>query len=217
MKQIQNDFSINSINSDFQHAYKSGSSTCTALTQLTDDWLKHTDSKLLVGTVLLDFSAAFDIIDHELLLTKLTVDGFKLSAINWMKSYLFNRQQCVMFNGTLSSVKTFDCCLGPLLYSIFVNDVPYILKNASISICADDTTIYVSTENVTDLSSILQDEVMQISKQVTENEMKLNISKMKCLVIGSNYAQRKEHKLDGVNIEQVKEAKQFLVLLTLII
>lgn len=53
-KQIQNDFSIHGSNSDFQHAYKSCYSTYTALTQLTDDWLKHIDCKLLVGTVLLD-------------------------------------------------------------------------------------------------------------------------------------------------------------------
>lgn len=53
-KQIQHYFSENSINSEFQHAYKVGYSTCTALTQLTDDWLKQIDRKLMVGTVLLD-------------------------------------------------------------------------------------------------------------------------------------------------------------------
>ncbi len=85
--QIQNYFSINSVNYDFQHAYKTGYSTCTALTKLTDDWLRQSDSKLLVGRVLLDFSTAFDIIDHDLLLTKLATYGFKLSAVTWMKSY----------------------------------------------------------------------------------------------------------------------------------
>lgn len=90
----------------------------------------------MVGTVLLDCSAAFDLIDHELLLVKLSVYGFKTSAINWMKSYLSNRQQCVLFNGTLSNIKSLQCgipqgsCLGPLLYSIFTNDLPWVLKNA---------------------------------------------------------------------------------------
>ncbi len=59
----------------------------TALTKLTDDRLRQIDSKMLVGAVLLDFSAAFDIIDHDLLLTKLAAYGFKLSAVTWMKSY----------------------------------------------------------------------------------------------------------------------------------
>ena len=216
-RQIQNDFSTNNINSDFQLAYKTGYSTCTAPAQLTDDWLKQIGDKLLVGTVLLDFSAAFGIIDHKLLLIKLSAYGFKLSAVNWMKSYLFNRQQCVMYNGAVSSMKTLYCgvpqgsCLGPLLYSVFVNDMPHILKKCSCAIYADDTTIYAHAENVNDLSSILQHEVMQISEWVTENKMKLNISKTKCLVICSDHAQRKEHRLNislqGVPIEQVKEAR----------
>ena len=53
-----------------QHAYSKGHSTCTALTQITDDWLKEIDNNKIVGAVLLDFSAAFDIIDHHLLLKK---------------------------------------------------------------------------------------------------------------------------------------------------
>ena len=110
--------------------------------------------KSVVGVVLLDFSAAFDIIDHELLLMKLSAYGFKDSAIDLLKGYLVNRQQCVMFNGSLSNIETLQCgvpqgsCLGPLLYSIFVNDMPYVLKNAGMGIYADDTTMYVSSESI---------------------------------------------------------------------
>jgi hypothetical protein len=68
--QIQCYFSVNKLTTDFQHAYKEGHSTCTALTQMTDDWLKEIDNKKIVGAVLLDFSAAFDIIYHNLLLKK---------------------------------------------------------------------------------------------------------------------------------------------------
>ncbi len=162
-----------------------------------DRWLaKQTDSNLLLGTVLLDFSAAFDIIDHDLLLTKLAAYGFKLSA---MKSYLSNRQQCVMLNGTFSSMKALHCSLPqgscPLLYSIFVNDTPLILKNACSVVYTDDTTIYASAKNIIDLNSILQNELMQISKLVTEYKLKLNVSKTKCLVICSRNAQRERHRL----------------------
>lgn len=85
--------------------------------------------KSIVGVVLLDFSAAFDLRDHELLLMKLLAYGFKDSAVAFMKSYLTNRQQRVSFNGALSNIKTLQCgvpqgsCLGPLFYSIFVNDM----------------------------------------------------------------------------------------------
>lgn len=91
--QIQFYFSGNELSSDFQHAYRERYSTCTALSQMTDDCLQEMDNKRLVGAVLLDFSAAFDVIDHSLLLQKLNCYGFSSSAVSWIKSYLSNRSQ----------------------------------------------------------------------------------------------------------------------------
>ena len=73
---------------------------------------------------LLDFSAAFDIIDHSLLLEKRMFFGFTPPAIMWIKSYLSNRTQRVIFNGSLSKI----ICLGRLLFSIFTNDMPLTLS-----------------------------------------------------------------------------------------
>ena len=68
--QIQCYLTVNKLTTEFQHAYMEGHSISTALTQLTDDWLREIDDKEIVGAVLFDFSAAFDIIDHSLLLEK---------------------------------------------------------------------------------------------------------------------------------------------------
>ena len=76
--------------------------TSTALIQT--DWLSEIDDKKIVGAVLLDFSAAFDIIDHSLLLEKRMCNGFTHPAILWIKSYLSNRTQRVFFNGSLSNI-----------------------------------------------------------------------------------------------------------------
>ena len=65
---------------------------------MTDDWLREIDDKEIVGTVLLDFSAAFDIIDHSLLLEKRNCYGFTPPDVFWIKSYLSNRKQMVFFN-----------------------------------------------------------------------------------------------------------------------
>ena len=70
---------------------------------MTDDWLREIDHKKIVGSVLLDFSAAFDIIDHSLLLEKRMCYGFTPPAILWIKTYLSNRTQRVFFNGSLSN------------------------------------------------------------------------------------------------------------------
>jgi UTP:GlnB (protein PII) uridylyltransferase len=66
LNQIQFYFSVNKLTTDFKHAFRERHSTCTALTQMTDDWLKEK----IVETVMLDFSAAFDMIDYNLLLRK---------------------------------------------------------------------------------------------------------------------------------------------------
>ena len=70
---------------------------------MTDDWLREIDDKIIVGAVLLDFSAAFDNIDHSLLLEKLAL-WLYTPAIMWIKSYLSNRTQRVFFNGSLSNI-----------------------------------------------------------------------------------------------------------------
>ena len=114
----------------FQHVCREGHSTSKALTQMTDDWLREIDDNMIVGAVLLDFGAAFDIIDHSLLLEKTMCYGFTPPAIIWIKSYLSSRTRRVFFNGSLSNIIQLESgipqgsCLGPLLFSIFTNDMP---------------------------------------------------------------------------------------------
>lgn len=122
-KQIQKYFHGFCLNTDFQHADRVGHSTATVLTSLTGCWLQLIDMKHVVGTVFLDFSATLDIIDHDLLIRKLRANGFRNSAVELMRRYLSNRQQCVMCNGSISYVTALECgipqgsCLGPpLLY-----------------------------------------------------------------------------------------------------
>ena len=94
--QIQCYFTVNKLTTEFQHAYREEHSTRTALTQMTDDWLREIDDKMIVGAGLLDFSAAFDIIDHSLLLEKLMYCSFTPTAILWIKSYPSNRTEGVL-------------------------------------------------------------------------------------------------------------------------
>ena len=115
-----------------------------ALTQMTDDWLREIDDKKIVGALLLDFSAAFDIIDHCLLLAKPMCYGFTAPAILCIKSYLSNRTQRVFFNGSLSNVIQVeigipqDSCLGPLPFPSLLT--PWALRKTRVSMCADDST-----------------------------------------------------------------------------
>ena len=111
-----------------QHAYRKNHSTTTALVDMTDQWLNAMDNGKFVGVLFLDFSAAFDLVDHEIILTKLMHYGFKEVALNWVQSYLTDRKQSTYINGSFSSPQVLNCgipqgsCLGPLLYLIYTND-----------------------------------------------------------------------------------------------
>ena len=115
--QIQCYFTVIELTTDFQH--REGHSTSTALTQMTDDWLREMYDKNIVGAVLLDFSVAFDIIDHHLLMEKHMCCGFTPPALLWIQCYLSNRTQSVFFNGSLSNIIQVESgipqgsCLGP--------------------------------------------------------------------------------------------------------
>lgn len=215
--QILTYFTKNGLDSKHQHAYKAGHSTATALAHMTDDWLGHIDNKKIVGAVLIDFSSAFDVIDHKLLLSKLCAYGFNANATNWLKSYLFSRRQCVYFNGHFSAVKHLECgipqgsCLGPLLFSIFTNDLPLALNEASMTMYADDSTVYAASNSHSELNILLQHELDLVIEWVDRNRLSLNIAKTKCIALGSHATVKRQNTLTlsikHTAIEQVYKVK----------
>ena len=215
--QIQTYFSENGLITTDQHAYRKNHSTCTALAQMTDEWLKSMDNKKMVGMVMLDFSAAFDVIDHDILLEKLKCYGFNTDAMCWVKSYLSERRQKVFFNGSFSDSIELQCgvpqgsCLGPLLFSIFTNDLPLVLKMTKMAMYADDSTMWFEEEEAKQLTKVLNAEVTKVSEWVRDNKLVLNIAKTKCMVFGSSHKLANDPQLNlslgDKPVEQVKTAK----------
>lgn len=214
---IQNYLDMNNLVTNSQHAYRKGHSTCTALIQMNDDWLKELEEKRLVGVVLLDLSAAFDVINHDLLLEKLACYGLGSTVIAWFQSYLSDRSQRVFYNGSLSESNTVNLgvpqgsCLGPLLFSLYINDLPLVLNKARMQMYADDTTIYTSAETVSNLSNMLKEELKSVTNWIKDNQLILNIPKTKMIIIGSKTSLREEPNItlniERETIEQVKEVK----------
>ena len=92
------------------------------------------DKGNVVGMILLDLQKAFDTVNHTILLTKLKCIGLSGSAVNWFSSYLSDRQQLVDVSGTFSPEAKIECgvpqgsIFGPLLFLIYVNDKPVVVK-----------------------------------------------------------------------------------------
>ena len=221
--QIQEYFESNGLATGSQHAYRHNYSTCTALTQMTDDWLKGINNFKMTGAVLLDFSAAFDVIDHDLLIDKLKCYGFEPNSISFMRSYLSDRTQKVYYNGSWSNSRGLDCgvpqgsCLGPLLYSIFTNDLPFVLVNALIQMYADDSTLYFMATSCAELNKVLSYELGLVVDWIKRNRLVLNISKTKSIILGSFHKLSSKPtlklKIAKVPIEQLNTVKLLGVLI----
>ena len=125
--QIIQYLSSNSLLHPSHHAYRSHHNTTTALIQMYDGWVNAYDNGELTGVCLLDMSAAFDIVDHTILLRKLELYGFQKNSLDWVQSYLSGRSQGVCINGSLSRLLPVPVgvpqgsILGPLLYTLFTS------------------------------------------------------------------------------------------------
>ena len=125
------------------HAYRAGHNTTTALIQMYDGWLKAVEAGQLAGACLLDMSAAFDVVDHDLLVEKLSLYGVEDDSINWIRSYIGGRSQSVMIEGSLSKLLQVHTgvpqgsILGPLFYTLFTNELPEVIHDLPLHVPDD--------------------------------------------------------------------------------
>ena len=139
--------------------------------------------------VMVDFRKAFDLVDHILLLKKLRHYNLSAEAVNWFSSYLLNRKQKVVINNTESATENTVCgvpqgsILGPLLFLLFINDLPLYTNNVSTDLCADDTTLFHIGESQVSIERSLQLALLNLSEWCKLNGMLLNTAKTKVMII----------------------------------
>ena len=179
--------------SPFLCGYRKGFSTQTALLGLAEKWKASLDKKGYCAAVLMDLSKAFDTINHELLLAKLSASGFDKNALEIMRNYLSNRWQRTKINTTFSSWSALlkgvlqGSVLGRILFNIFLNYLFFILKDTDVCNLADDTSRHACDISLDELLIRLEHDSALAVCWFESNYMKLNTDKWHLIISGNKH------------------------------
>ena len=216
--QLNNFLEKNNISYQYQFGFRKGYSTEQAILEITDSLKKALDKKMVTCGLFLDFSKAFDTVNHDILLSKLYHYVVRGTPFNWFKSYLHNRTQFVEIGNTKSSYETIVCGipqgspLGPLLFLLYINDLPNCSKKLSFRIFADDTNMFYTCDKLQHLETITNEELKLVFKYCDINKLSINLAKTNYMVISSpklngsicihNIERKSQIKYLGVYIDQ---------------
>ena len=198
LDQLNDHLKTNELHCPVQSGYRPNHSCETLLVRMTDDIFKEVHRDNIVIVVLLDLSAAFDTIDHSILLKKLCEDfGVTGDVLEWFGSYLMDRFFRVKINGTLSDILCLlfgvpqGSLLGPVLFILYIKHLQRIAKKygLAIQLYADDSQLYISFHPLSptemgDATGKINKCLAEIKEWMVKNFMKLNESKTVLLLIG---------------------------------
>ena len=204
--QIDRHVKMNNLHATIQSGYRRNHSCETAMIKIVNDINHIVENKNMVALILLDLSAAFDTVDHDVLIRKLKNDfGIKHKVIKWIISYLKNRSFSVNVRKGHSNPRFLNfgvpqgSLLGPILFIIYTKDISEIAANHGLSIhlYADDTQLYIGfkpiCENIIMSVNSIQACLRDIKCWMATNFLKINPGKTKFIVIGSPYNVRNRH------------------------
>ena len=190
-QQLHKHFTDNNLLGDKQWGFRSIHSALYALQKSINNWLLNIGKGKTNTVIFLNLKKAFDIIDHDILLEKLSCYGLRDNGLFLLQSYLSNRSQHCSVNGEISGFMPIICgvpqgsILGPLLLVIYINDLQNITSTCDISMYTDDTHLSSAMSYPNDINVKLIPAFGKICDWLQANELSLNILKTEYMVIGT--------------------------------
>ena len=194
-----------------QFGFRSKHSTSHTLISMTEKIRNTIDNGNYGCGIFIDLKKAFDTVNHSILLRKLNHYGIRGISLQWFESYLSNRTQYVSVNGHTSEQLSIThgvpqgSVLGPLLFLIFINDLPKVSKFLNFSLFADDTNIYYESSDLLNIQKIVNRELRKVRKWLEANRLALNIDETNFVLFHSSQCNLTEQIVLKIGIKKLKQ------------
>ena len=202
-----------------QYGFREGSSTELAITQIVDEISLAMENKHIMCNVFLDLEKAFNTVNHSILLQKLERLGIRSNTLKLIHSYLDNRFQFTLANGSRSTTERIKCgvpqgsTLGPLLFLVYINDLPQATY-MKVRMFADDACLSLEADNPNVLTQKTNQELNKIVSWMNINKLFLNFSKSNFMIFtGKRLNHQFNIKLGDVNLKRVYQTKYLGVII----
>ena len=175
-----------------QSSFRLLHSVLTCLLKCNNDWYLNIENGTYTSVTFIDLKEAFDTVNHEILINKLQLYGVAGKELRWFQSYLSSRKRCCKVNGKLSDLEEVTCgvprgsCLGPLLFIIYINDLPPLsIKHSLVIVYADDTSLSFSSNSISTINEKVNEDLECLNTWLAGNKLSLNVAKTNNIVVGS--------------------------------
>ena len=210
-KRLYHFLELHNVLFDNQFGFRKNNSTSYALMEITEKIKESIDNGKYGCGIYIDLRKAFDTVNHNILIKKLEHYGVRGILLEWFKSYLNERKQFVFMNGESSDIKYMACgvpqgsVLGPLLFLLYINDLPNISAKLKFFLFADDTNIYFESDDLLNVEKTVNKELKKLYLWLNVNRLSLNVSKTQYIIFHPYNKPLRKHITIKINKKAITE------------